>query len=197
MTRQVPSASVLSQLRTIVGDAGYYDSPADIEPFLVDHRRLYRGATPLVLRPNTTAQVSQILKLCNEQRIGVVPVGGNTGYCGGATPAADGSQVVVSLARLKRIRSIDSLNYTLTVEAGCVLAEVQQAAAQQERLFPLSLGSEGSCHIGGNLATNAGGTSVFRYGMARELALGLEVVLPDGRVLDDLSGLRKNNTGYD
>jgi FAD/FMN-containing dehydrogenase len=197
MTRQVPSAFVLSQLRMMVGDAGYYDSPADIEPFLVDHRRLYRGATPLVLRPNTTAQVSQILKLCNEHRIGVVPVGGNTGYCGGATPAADGSQVVVSLARLKRIRSIDSLNYTLTVEAGCVLAEVQRAAAQHERLFPLSLGSEGSCHIGGNLATNAGGTSVFRYGMARELALGLEVVLPDGRVLDDLSGLRKNNTGYD
>jgi FAD/FMN-containing dehydrogenase len=187
----------LQQLRSIVGVAGFLDQAGDIEPFLVDHRRLYRGTTPLVLRPDSTEQVAQILRLCHEQRIGVVPVGGNTSYCGGATPSADGTQVVVSLARLKRIRNIDPHNYTLTVEAGCVLTDVRQSAEQHDRLFPLSLGSEGSCQIGGNLSTNAGGTSVLRYGMARELVLGLEVVLPDGRVLDDLTGLRKNNTGYD
>lgn len=151
----------------------------------------------MVLRPDSTEQIAQILKLCHEQRIGVVPVGGNTSYCGGATPSGDGSQIVVSLSRLKQVRRIDPHNYTLTVEAGCVLADVQRIAEQHERLFPLSLGSEGSCQIGGNLSTNAGGTAVLRYGMARDLVLGLEVVLPDGRVLDDLTGLRKNNTGYD
>jgi len=191
------SSAVLDQLRHIVGPAGYLDQQTDIEPFLVDHRKLYRGATPLVLRPASTEQVAQILKLCNEQRIGVVPVGGNTSYCGGATPSADGTQIVLSLSRLKRVRNVDPHNNTLTVEAGCVLAEVQQAAEQVDRLFPLSLGSEGSCQIGGNLSTNAGGTAVLRYGMARDLVLGLEVVLPDGRVLDDLNALRKNNMGYD
>ena len=196
-TSSLITPAVLDQLRAIVGPTGYLDQAGDIEPFLVDHRKLYRGATPLVLRPDSTAQVSQILKLCNEQRIGVVPVGGNTSYCGGATPSGDGTQIVISLARLKRIRGVDPLNYTLTTEAGCVLADVQQAAEQQDRLFPLSLGSEGSCQIGGNLSTNAGGTAVLRYGMARDLVLGLEVVLPDGRVLDDLTALRKNNTGYD
>lgn len=192
-----PSADILEQLRQIVGPAGYLDQPTDIEPFLVDHRHLYRGATALVLRPDSTGQVSRILGLCHQHHIGVVPVGGNTSYCGGATPSSDGAQIVISMARLKRIRHIDPHNYTLTVEAGCVLAEVQQAAEQHDRLFPLSLGSEGSCQIGGNLSTNAGGTAVLRYGMARELVLGLEVVLPDGRVLDDLTGLRKNNMGYD
>jgi FAD/FMN-containing dehydrogenase len=193
---RVPS-SVLDQLRAIVGPAGYLDQPSDVEPFLVDHRKLYRGATPLVLRPDSTDQVSAILKLCNEARVGVVPVGGNTGYCGGATPSADGSQVVVSLARMRKIRSVDALNFTLVAEAGCLLAEVQNAAAAADRLFPLSLGSEGSCQLGGNLSTNAGGTAVLRYGMMRDLVLGLEVVLPDGRVLDALGGLRKDNTGYD
>jgi FAD/FMN-containing dehydrogenase len=191
------SSAMLDQLRDIVGPTGYLDQPSDIEPFLIDHRKLYRGATPLVLRPDSTAQVSQILQLCNTHRIGVVPVGGNTSYCGGATPSADDAQIVISLARLKRVRNLDPHNYTLTVEAGCVLAAVQQAAEQVDRLFPLSLGSEGSCQIGGNLSTNAGGTAVLRYGMARDLVLGLEVVLADGRVLDDLTGLRKNNTGYD
>jgi FAD/FMN-containing dehydrogenase len=192
-----PTSAVLQQLRHIVGPLGYLDQAADIEPFLVDHRKLYRGVTPLVLRPDSTGQVSKILALCNEHHIGVVPVGGNTSYCGGATPSAAGTQIVISLSRLKRVRNVDPDNYTLTVEAGCVLAEAQQAAEQVERLFPLSLGSEGSCQIGGNLSTNAGGTAVLRYGMARELVLGLEVVLADGRVLDDLTGLRKNNTGYD
>jgi len=189
--------SVLETLQTIVGPAGFLDQPADIEPFTVDHRHLYHGATPLVLRPDSTRQVSAILKLCNDHGVGVVPVGGNTSYCGGATPDEDGSQVVVSMSRMKRIRSVDPLNYAITVEAGCVLAEVQAAATAVDRLFPLSLGSEGSCQIGGNLSTNAGGTAVLRYGMMRDLVLGLEVVLPDGRVFDGLQSLRKNNTGYD
>jgi FAD/FMN-containing dehydrogenase len=189
--------SLLQTLRTIVGPSGYYDQPVDIEPFLTDHRRLYHGTTPLVLRPDSTTQVSAILQFCNEHGIGVVPVGGNTSYCGGATPSSDGSQIVLSLTRLKNIQHVDAHNNTLTVEAGCILAAVQRAADAVDRLFPLSLGSEGSCQIGGNLSTNAGGTAVLRYGMARDLVLGLEVVLPDGRVLNDLNGLRKNNMGYD
>ena len=192
-----PTPELLNQLKQIVGPSGVVDQPQGIAPYLVDHRRLYRGATSLVLRPECTEQVSQILQLCHAHHIGVVPLGGNTSYCGGATPSSAGNEIVVSLSRLKRIRHIDPDNYTLTVEAGCVLAEVQQAAEAAERLFPLSLGSEGSCQIGGNLSTNAGGTAVLRYGMTRDLVLGLEVVLPDGRVLDDLNALRKNNTGYD
>jgi len=189
--------NVLDQLRSIVGVAGYLESTADIAPFLTDHRKLFRGNTPLVLRPASTDEVSRILKVCNHNKVGVVPVGGNTGYCGAAVPSPDGSQVVLSLARLRQVRHIDPLNNTLTVEAGCVLADVQKTAANANRLFPLSLGSEGSCQIGGNLSTNAGGTAVLRYGMTRDLILGLEVVLADGHVLNDLNGLRKNNTGYD
>lgn len=191
------STSLLADLRRVVGPQGYLDRAADIEPFLVDHRKLYRGATPLVLRPDTTEQVSSIMRMCNEARVGVVPVGGNTGYCGGATPSEDGSQIVLSLSRMRRVRSVDPLNYTMIAEAGCVLAEVQAAAASVDRLFPMSLGSEGSCQLGGNLSTNAGGTAVLRYGMMRDLILGLEVVLPDGRILDGLKPLRKDNTGYD
>jgi len=191
------ATDVLDRLRGIVGPAGYLDQPLDLEPYLVDHRGLYHGATPLVLRPDTTLQVSSITRLCHETGTGVVPVGGNTSYCAGATPDADGSQIVLSLARMRRIRAIDPSNYTVTAEAGCVLAEVQAAAAAVDRLFPLSLGSEGSCQLGGNLSTNAGGTAVLRYGMMRDLVLGLEVVLPDGRVLDALKPLRKDNTGYD
>ena len=189
--------SVLDALRDIVGAGGYFDQTVDLQPFTVDHRKLYRGQTPLVLRPSSTEQVSRILRTCNEAGVGVVPVGGNTSYCGAATPSADGTQVVVSLARMRRIRAIDPDNFTLIAEAGCVLAEVQNAAASVDRLFPLSLGSEGSCQLGGNLSTNAGGTAVLRYGMMRDLVLGLEVVLPDGRVWDGLKPLRKDNTGYD
>ncbi|HKQ80885.1 MAG TPA: FAD-binding oxidoreductase [Steroidobacteraceae bacterium] len=192
----IPTAT-LTQLRDIAGPAGSLEDAQLIEPYLVDHRKLYHGSTPLVLRPDSTERVAAIMRLCYEHGIGVVPVGGNTSYCGGATPSADGSQVVLSLARMRRIRSLDPLNYTLTAEAGCTLAEVQSAAASMDRYFPLSLGSEGTCQLGGNLSTNAGGTAVLRYGMARDLCLGLEVVLPDGRVLDELKGLRKNNTGYD
>ncbi len=191
------ATGMLERLRALVGPQGYLDQPTDLQPFLIDHRKLYRGATPLVLRPDSTAQVAGIMQLCNEARIGVVPVGGNTSYCGGATPSADGSQVVLSLARMRRVRTLDPANFTMIAEAGCVLAEVQAAAASVDRLFPMSLGSEGSCQLGGNLSTNAGGTSVLRYGMMRDLVLGLEVVLPDGRVLDGLKPLRKDNTGYD
>src|SRR6187431_2594816 len=190
-------AATLERLRAIVGAHGYLDRPSDVEPFLVDHRKLYHGATALVLRPDSTEQVAAIMKLCNEARIGVVPVGGNTSYCGGATPSNDGSQIVLSLARMRRVRTLDPANYTMIAEAGCVLAEIQAAAASVDRLFPMSLGSEGSCQLGGNLSTNAGGTAVLRYGMMRDLVLGLEVVLPDGRVLDGLKPLRKDNTGYD
>lgn len=191
------TSSLLAELRRVVGPQGYLDQAADVEPYLVDHRKLYRGSTPLVLRPDSTDQVSAIMRMCNEARVGVVPVGGNTGYCGGATPSEDGSQIVLSLSRMRKIRSVDPLNYTMIAEAGCVLAEVQAAAAKVDRLFPMSLGSEGSCQLGGNLSTNAGGTAVLRYGMMRDLILGLEVVLPDGRILDGLKPLRKDNTGYD
>lgn len=196
MTSPVPT-TLLSRLKSIVGPKGYFDQAADIEPFLIDHRKLYHGATPLVLRPDSTEQVSAILAACNETGVGVVPAGGNTSYCGGATPSGEGNEIVLSLARLRRIRVIDPVNNTLVAEAGCVLSTIQDAATAAERLFPLSLGSEGSCQIGGNLSTNAGGTAVLHYGMMRDLVLGLEVVLADGRVLDGLKGLRKDNTGYD
>jgi FAD/FMN-containing dehydrogenase len=140
----MPSAAFLDHLRSIVGPQGYFDQPDDVAPYIVDHRKLYRGATPLVLRPDSTAQVSAIMRACYEARIGVVPVGGNTGYCGGATPSADGSQIVLSLARMRRVRAVDPHNYTMIAEAGCVLADVQAAAAAVDRLFPLSLGSDGS-----------------------------------------------------
>jgi FAD/FMN-containing dehydrogenase len=193
----MPSPALLNQLREIVGPHGFLDQPFDVEPFTVDHRKLYRGKTSLVVRPESTAQVAALLKACNDAQVGVVPVGGNTGYCGGATPSEDGSQIVLSMARMRRVRAVDPHNFTMIAEAGCVLADVQAAAAAANRLFPLSLGSEGSCQLGGNLSTNAGGTAVLRYGMMRDLVLGLEVVLPDGRVLDGLKSLRKDNTGYD
>ena len=171
--------------------------PTDIAPFLTDHRELYHGKALAVVLPRTVEQISRTLRYCNEHRIGVVPHGGNTGYCGGATPDESGQQIVLSLRRLNRIRSVDPLNYSLVAEAGCILADVQRAADDVERFFPLSLGSEGTCQIGGNLSTNAGGLSVLRYGMMRDLVLGLEVVLADGRVFSSLSALRKDNTGYD
>ena len=142
-------------------------------------------------------EVSRVLAFCNEHRIAVVPHGGNTSYCGGATPDESGTQLVVALKRLDAIREADALNYSITAEAGCLLAQVRAAADDIERFFPLHLGSQGSCQIGGNLSTNAGGTNVLRYGMMRDLVLGLEVVLANGRVLSTLSALRKDNTGYD
>ncbi len=185
------------QLRERIGADAVLTAPADIAPYLTDHRGLYHGRACAVVLPRAVEQVSQVLALCNERRIGVVPHGGNTSYCGGATPDESGRQIVLALARLDRIRAVDAAGFTLVAEAGCVLQTVQRAADDAERLFPLSLGSEGSCQIGGNLATNAGGTQVLRYGMMRDLVLGLEVVLADGRVLSSLTPLRKDNTGYD
>jgi FAD/FMN-containing dehydrogenase len=185
------------RIRERLGPNAVLTRPDDVAPYLVDHRRLYRGRAAAVVLPRTVAQVSEVLALCNELGTGVVPHGGNTSYCGGATPDESGEQVVLALARLDRIRSIDAASFTLVAEAGCLLESVRRAADGANRLFPLALGSQGSCQIGGNLATNAGGTQVLRYGMMRDLVLGLEAVLADGRVLSSLSPLRKDNTGYD
>jgi FAD/FMN-containing dehydrogenase len=197
---QTPPANVaaaVARIRAALGPAGCLDAPAEIEPFLVDFRGLYHGATPLVACPASTAEVAAVLAICHELRVGIVPHGGNTSYCGGATPGDRGDQVVLSLRRLDRIRGVDAANFSMTVEAGCLLANVQAAAEAADRYFPLALGSEGSCQIGGNLSTNAGGLNAVRYGVARDLVLGLEVVLADGRTLDGLTSLRKDNTGYD
>ncbi len=190
-------ADALQRIRSLLGAAGCIDSPDLTARFLTDFRGLYHGATPFVACPATTAEVAQVLALCHEARIAVVPQGGNTSYCGGATPSARGDQLVLSLHRLNRIRAVDAANFSLVAEAGCVLQDVQAAAQAVDRLFPLSLGSEGTCQVGGNLSTNAGGLAAVRYGVARDLVLGLEVVLADGRVIDGLSSLRKDNTGYD
>ncbi len=192
-----PDLATLSLLKAAVGDGAWLDSAEAIEPYLTDFRRLYRGATPLVLLPKSTEDVARVLEICNREEVAVVPHGGNTSYCGGATPDEAGSQIVLSLKRINAIRQIDAANYSMIVEAGCTLAEVQAAARSAGCLFPLSLGSEGTAQIGGNLSTNAGGTAVLRYGMMRDLVLGLEVVLADGRVLRGLKSLRKDNTGYD
>ena len=192
-----PSQDLRGELENIVGAAGLLSEPADMAPFLVDERGRYRGKAVAIVRPADTEAVAAVVRLCAERRIPIVPQGGNTGLCGAATPDQDGHAIVLSLTRLDRVREIDPVNYTITVEAGVILADVQKAAAEVDRLFPLSLGGEGTARIGGNLSTNAGGTGVLRYGNARDLALGLEVVLPDGRVWDGLSGLRKDNTGYD
>ncbi|MFZ2853657.1 MAG: FAD-binding oxidoreductase [Rhodocyclaceae bacterium] len=166
-------------------------------PHLADWRGRYRGAALCVVRPGSAAEVSLVLAACAQAAVPVVPQGGNTSLCGAATPDTSGSAVLVSLSRMKRIRAIDPANDTITVEAGCLLSAVQDAAVQAGRLFPLSLAAEGSCQIGGNLSTNAGGVQVLRYGNTRELTLGLEVVLPNGEIWDGLRGLRKDNTGYD
>jgi FAD/FMN-containing dehydrogenase len=189
-------AALCEQLRELIGADSVVTEPGDIAPSLVDQRSLYRGQALALLLPRDVDAVSRVLAWCNSHGIGVVPQGGNTSYCGGATPDESGDQLVLSLRRLNRIRAIDAENFSMTAEAGCVLAQLQRAADEADRLFPLSLGSEGSCQIGGNLATNAGGLNVVRYGMARDLVLGIEAVLPDGQILRDLKSLRKDNTGY-
>ena len=189
------SSELIARFRAIVGDKYAVTDPADIAPYTTEERDLFRGRSPLVLRPGSTAEVSAICKLANEHRIALVPQGGNTGLVGGQTP--HNGEVVVSLRRLDRIREVDTASNTMTCEAGVILQVAQQRAAEVNRLFPLSLGAEGSCTIGGNLSTNAGGTAALAYGVAREMALGLEVVLADGRVLNALSKLKKDNTGYD
>jgi FAD/FMN-containing dehydrogenase len=189
--------SISDQLSERLGADSVLTAAAQIAPYLTDYRALYHGRAVAVVLPRSVAEVAEILRFCNEQRIGVVPQGGNTGYCGGATPDESGRQLVLALARLNHIRSLDRSGYTLVAEAGCPLQSLQRAAEEAERFFPLSLGSEGTCQLGGNLSTNAGGVHVLRYGMMRDLVLGLEVVLADGRVLSSLSPLRKDNTGYD
>ncbi|HVO14906.1 MAG TPA: FAD-binding oxidoreductase [Alphaproteobacteria bacterium] len=192
-----PIRDALRRIQEAVGPKGWTDEPAAMAPYLVEQRGLYHGRARLVVRPETTAEVAAVVGLCAEAGIPIVPQGGNTGLAGGGVPSERGDAIVLSLGRMNRIRALDPLNDTITVEAGVVLQRIQEAAAEADRLFPLSLGAEGSCVIGGNLSTNAGGTGVLRYGNARALVLGLEVVLPDGRVWDGLRGLRKDNTGYD
>jgi FAD/FMN-containing dehydrogenase len=186
---------LVARFRAIVGDRYAVTDAADIAPYVTEERDLFHGRSPLVLRPGSTAEVSAICKLASEHRIALVPQGGNTGLVGGQTPHH--GEVVISMRRMDRIRDIDAASNTMTCEAGVVLQIAQQKAAGIDRLFPLSLGAEGSCTIGGNLATNAGGTAALAYGVAREMALGLEVVLADGRILNGLSKLKKDNTGYD
>jgi len=186
---------LIARFRSIVGEKYAVTDQAEIAPYVTEERDLFRGRSPLVLRPGSTAEVAAICKLATEHRIALVPQGGNTGLVGGQTPHH--GEVVVSLKRMDRIREVDTASNTMTCEAGVVLQVAQQRAAEVDRLFPLSLGAEGSCTIGGNLATNAGGTAALAYGVAREMALGLEVVLADGRVLNGLSKLKKDNTGYD
>jgi FAD/FMN-containing dehydrogenase len=178
-----PDLKTLGELKAAVGEGSWLESPDAVAPYLTDFRRLYQGSTALVLLPRSVDAVARILRICNREEAAVVPHGGNTSYCGGATPDDTGAEIVLSLRRLNRVRQVDAADYSMTVEAGCTLAEAQAAAREADRLFPLSLGSEGTAQIGGNLSTNAGGTAVLRYGMMRDLVLGLEVVLADGRVL--------------
>ncbi len=185
----------LDRLKDAVGAKGFSEDPAEIAPHLEEWRGKYKGTSPLLLKPATTAEVSAILRICNETDTPIVTQGGNTGLVGGQIPFH--GEVLLSTQRLNRIRTLDESGATLTVEAGVTLAQVQQAASEKNFLFPLSLASEGSCTIGGNIATNAGGTHVLRYGMTRALVLGLEVVLANGTVLDMLRALLKDNTGYD
>ena len=190
------TAALLDDLRQRLGAAQVL-TEGDLDAYLVDWRRRWRGRALAVVRPGSTAEVAAVLQACARHGVSVVPQGGNTGLVGGGVPDASGTQVLMSLARLNKVRAIDRANLTMTVDAGMVLQNVQQAAADAGLLFPLSLAAEGSCTIGGNLATNAGGTQVLRYGNARELCLGLEVVTAAGEVWDGLTGLRKDNTGYD
>ena len=189
--------SAISELKAVVGDGAWIVDPHETEPYTRDWRALWPGTTPIVLLPHSAEEVSAIIKTCTHHNLAVVPQSGNTGLVGGGTPDSSGNSVVVSLNRMNTIRSIDVVGNTMTAEAGCILADVQEHAREHNRLYPLSLAAEGSCRIGGVLSTNAGGTNVLKYGSAREHVLGLEVVLADGRIWNGLRHLRKDNTGYD
>lgn len=195
MTGSPDPAELLGALRQAVGDCHVLTDPADLEPFCLDWRRRYRGQALAVVKPATAEETARVAALCYRAGIALVPQGGNTGLCGGATPI--GGEVVVSMTRLNRIRAIDIANAAITAEAGCTLQQVQEHAEAAGALFPLSLAAEGTATIGGNLATNAGGVQVLRYGNTRNLCLGLEVVLPEGKIWNGLRSLRKDNTGYD
>ncbi len=186
---------VLSRFKAIVGDKYAVTDAHDMAPYLVEDRGLFQGRSPMVLRPGSTAEVAAICKLATETKAALVPQGGNTGLVGGQTP--QNGEIIVSMRRLDKVRAVDTQSNTMTVEAGVILANAQSKASDVDRLFPLSLGAEGSCTIGGNLSTNAGGIAALAYGVARDLVLGLEVVLPDGRIMHGLSSLKKDNTGYD
>ncbi len=195
--RDPVSPQTIARLKDIVGPAGVIEDPADIAPYCRSWRDGWEGHVPLVVRPANTQEMAQVVTVCAQTGTPIVPQGGNTGLTGASQPHDDMSEIIVSTSRMKTVRDLDLSGDTITVEAGVILAEIQRIARDNDRLFPLSLGAEGSCQIGGNLATNAGGTQVLRYGNTRNLVLGLEVVLPDGRVWNGLRSLRKDNTGYD
>lgn len=188
---------LVEQLKNIVGPNGWRSDPTDLEPHLTEWRDIWRGNTLLMVSPESTEMVADVVRACAQSGTAIVPQGGNTGLCGGAIPDESGQQVLLSLSRMNNIRSISAADYSLVADAGCTLASIQNAAADVDRLFPLSLAAEGSCQIGGNLSTNAGGINVLRYGTARAQALGLEVVLADGTIWDGLRTLRKDTAGYD
>ncbi len=188
---------LLEKLKTIVGPGGWTCEPKELEPHLTEWRDALRGRTLIMVSPSTADEVSRVVSACASERVGVVPQGGNTGLCGGAIPDETGEQVLLSTARLNRVRSINPQDYSMVVEAGCILSTVQDMAREHDRYFPLSLAAEGSCQIGGNISTNAGGINVIRYGTARRQVLGLEVVLADGTLWDGLRSLRKDTAGYD
>lgn len=192
-----PRATFLAKCSELLGDEHVLTESADMAVYLTDYRQRFTGQALAVMKPGSTGELQRVIQLCHEYRVPVVPQGGNTSLVWGSVPDVSGTAVVLSLKRLNQIRAIDTVNNTITVEAGCTLADVQKAAAEAKRLFPLSLASEGSCTIGGNLSTNAGGTAVLRYGNMRDLCLGLEVVTQQGELWDGLRALRKDNTGYD
>ena len=197
MSNSKDFVEILDQLKDIVGQGNYIDDALKMNSYLSDWRNQFKGLSPLILKPVDCNMVSKILVLCNKHHIVVVPQGGNTGLVGGSIPSNSGTEIIISLEKMNKILDIDPINYTMTLEAGCILSEVQDAALNAKRMFPLSLAAEGSCQIGGNLSTNAGGTAVLHYGNAKELVLGLEVVLADGSIVNSLKRLRKDNTGYD
>lgn len=197
MSSSASSSDLLDRFAIIVGEKHAVRDPAEIAPHLVENRGLYHGASPMLLKPGSVEEVSAILKLASETGTAIVPQTGNTGLVGGQTPREGGSDIILSLERMNRVRDIDPVGNTMIVDGGCILADVHKAAAEHGRMFPLSLGSEGSCRIAGNLSTNAGGTAVLAYGNMRQLCLGLEVVLPTGEIWNGLRRLKKDNTGYD
>lgn len=190
-------SAFFAELTDAVGEKAILTAAEDLSPHLQEMRGLYLGDAPCVVKPASTEEVAAVVRICAAHGMAIVPQGGNTGLVGGGIPITSDKAIVLSLSRMNRIRNIDTANYTMTVEAGCILQNIQTAADEADRLFPLSLGAEGTCQIGGNLSTNAGGINVLRYGNARDLVLGLEVVLPDGQIWNGLRALRKDNTGYD
>ncbi|MDB5989840.1 MAG: hydroxyacid dehydrogenase [Herbaspirillum sp.] len=193
----LPENALVDACRALIGAAHVLTAPGDTAPYLIDQRRRFTGNALAVLRPGDTDEVAGLVRLCVQHRVAIVPQGGNTGLVLGSVPDSSGNAVVLSLNRLNRIRAVDIVNNTMTAEAGCILQTIQESAAGHGRLFPLSLAAQGTCTIGGNLSTNAGGTGVLRYGNTRDLCLGLEVVTAQGEIFSSLRGLRKDNTGYD